>query len=269
MNRAWFVLLAFGFGGMARAATIAPVSIPFSFDDDSLCFYNADPELTDFGPLGKWGAKNGICQGIAGVASAFHSNAVFEPSAPKPATRKAALGLVSEAIRLHKGECDHQHVRVPGYANLAEFCRDYRHDFLRLAMDYNANIAVLEIFPKLGKFYSRKNGPLKTQSDRRDVKRALDSIYARLARGKAPLLMHYSHVVLVRGMRYEYAAGRISRALLDVYDSNVTAADQASNPTIDEWSYDFDADGLPSMSDEMIWDVTPSRWGPRCHGHAD
>lgn len=239
-----------------HAAAPSAILLPFDYDASSLCFQNADPELSQFGWLGRWGARYGICQGIAGMASALWKNAVFDPAAEAPASVAEARRLIARAVRYNKGACERR-VRIPGFANTRDFCERFRHELLRDSMLYNASIAVSEILPTLPQFYTRKGAPLKCRHERVRLKRTIESLRRGLARGEPQLLMHYSHVVLAYGLRFETGVdGTITRAVFTVYNSNSTQPE--------EWAYGYDADGLPSMSNELIWNVTPRRLRWRC-----
>jgi len=235
---------------LLSASPALSAEIPFDLETDSLCFLNFDPELATMGLLGKLGAKKGICQGIAGTAAAFLENVEFDPSGEKPASERQARGLVRDAIRLHKRGCGDR-VRIPGYSSLNELCRDHRRMFLKRSLYYNADIALHEILAVLPRFLIHKAKPVTKRPDRLRIHRALESIERDLEAGRAPLLMYYSHVVLVHALRYEASDGRVARAVLDVYDSNVDYPRR--------WTVEYGADGLPAPGNRMIWNVTPSR----------
>lgn len=250
-------VLVFGLVSNSRASD--SIALPFDRDAGSLCFFNADPDLATQGPpiLGPWGAKRGVCQGIAGTAAAFFEHAQFDPGAPRP-TERQAKELVEDAIRLHKGACGSMRIRVPGYWNLNEFCRDHRRLFLRAATWYNANIAMREILAVLGSFEAHKDHPLKSRKDRKRLEKTLISVENDLLRGRAPLLMYFSHVVMVYELHKERdSAGRLTAVVAKVYDSNV--------PDPAQLRIHYDTDGLPSLSNSMLWNVTPDRWNWRCH----
>jgi hypothetical protein len=236
----------------------ADIVLPFDMGVDVLCFENMDPELAEVGipVLGKLGARKGVCQGIAGIAAAFHENTVFDPALARPSNGRAVRKLLSDVVRLHKGGCQKKRI-IPGYANLRELCSDYRREFLRKSIFYNANIAINEITRVLPDYLEKRDRTLRSVDDRIQLLDTISSIHADLSSGRAPLLMSYGHVVMVYGIGYDVGPSGITAVVFDAYDSN------RSQPA--RFTYSFDPDGLPSMSNSMIWNVTPDRLNWRCY----
>jgi len=135
----------------------SPLSIPtlaasFQMERDGLCFKNANSELRRFGPLGELGSKQGVCQGMSGLVSAFHEHASFQPSKTKM-TDNEAYHAVLDLRRLHSGGCGkNKKVKITGFANLNEFCQAHKDLLMANAIDYNADIAVREISTNLDQF---------------------------------------------------------------------------------------------------------------------
>jgi hypothetical protein len=238
------------FGVFLQGVVAAPVSVPFDLEKDGLCFKNADPDLVNAAPwpLGKIGVKRGICQGIAGTAGAFMQNAEFAPDQSRPQSVGEAHQIIKRVIRHYKYHQSDK-VTVPGYENLNSFCRDYRRLFLREAAILNLNIAVKEILPVMVSFKKYKDKPLLNEKSRARLMRVLQSLEDGLHQGRPPLLMYYSHVVLLLGYSVVETGGVPSFIRLDVYDSNFGALRTKYVP--------IDETGEPSASSTMLWNITP------------
>ena len=241
------ILFTFLFGLPLSAA-----ARDFDRATDSLCFQNADPEMGQAAPFpwGKFAVKTGACQGIAGLAAAFFENAEFNTEAAKPASRAEVRALILRIIHAHRlGWRPAAHkTEIPGYANLQRFCEDYRTEFLRSAVLYNRNIATHEILKRLPEFiFSR--GKIRSRPAAEQVLGTLDGFERKLQRGELPLLLYYSHVVLVYSLKRSPLA-----IVLTVYDSN--RKEQR------EITFALDSAGLLDRRNPqnfMIWDITPER----------
>ncbi|MCC7441473.1 MAG: hypothetical protein IT285_07560 [Bdellovibrionales bacterium] len=260
MNLVSFVIFAGVFASTVAEAMPPPVAVPLNLDTDALCFYNHDPALEEFGPLGMLGAARGVCQGMAGVSAAFALHATFVPNTSNSMGRREARELIQKVLDRHKGRCRLEPITIPGYANLAELCRDFESELMRASIGYNANIFLREVARRLPRFLALKAGPLRTREDREALLGVLRSAHTRLSKGELPLIMYYSHVVLARRMEYVGdGQGRILKARLEVYDSNRAASNQGWMLHAYWIDIPFSSDGLPSLSGRMYWDVTPDR----------
>lgn len=212
----------------------------FDYNQDVLCFKNADPEMAEAAPApwGSFAVKTGACQGIAGISAAFFEHGEFNPSFSKPQNNAEVREIITRMIHQDK-------VVVPGYKNLKEFCADFKSEFLRAAVLYNRDIAVQEIakyYPQL----SASKGVMKNLADQKHVLNVLVGFEKKLLEGKLPLLLYYKHVVLVYD--FEKTADAV---ILTVYDSNFL------QPRI--MKFDLNQAQLPELSNKMIWDITPTR----------
>lgn len=235
---------------------LASAATPFQLSTDSLCFQNADPRLKQYGPLGQLGSNQGVCQGMAGIAGAFYEMGSFDPSRPKPAA-KQAQEIIDRFIRRHAGGCSNQEV-VPGYESLRQFCEANTEIFLKRSISYNASIAVIEILPKLPQFFILKSKPIRSERHRRQLHATVQGLIKKLNSGRAPLVMVYSHVTNVIGVsELRFPSGR-KNVTLTTYDSN-------NNQRTHSQTIAYEADGLPALTNRMIWDVTPDRRVVGCH----
>lgn len=231
-------------------ARAAEVVLPFDLTKDALCFRNGDPDLAKTGVpiLGSLGARKGVCQGIAGIAAAFRENVEFVPNADRDSPTAVSRRL-DRAIAANRAGSRGK-IAIRGYASLFDLCRANRMTFLRKSIWVNAEIGVSEIFlPHYGAFLRLKKDPIGSKSDalslRRELRDHLADARAELREGKYPLLLYYSHVVLVRGYR-DIAEASGKRIDLEVYDSNHPEA-------LRTISVPIAADGLPSGENPMYW----------------
>ncbi len=215
----------------------------FDMSTYALCFQNHAPELRSYGPLGRLGAKKGVCQGVSGIVSAFKENAVFNPGVQAQGPREAK-SLLREVLDLYS-HASPKKVTVNGYANLQEFCRARRELFLKTAIAFNASIALHEITPLLPQFWSMKGRPIVGEGERLRLHRTVERLRRSLAEGRWPLLLYYSHVVTVFSLE-----AHPEGVLLGVYDSNMLA------PVSYLVRYTQD---LPSEGQRMLWEITPKR----------
>lgn len=250
-----FLFCSLIFVGSTEANTQTEVSIDFNVAENSLCFQNKDPRLGDHGALGRYGVKEGVCQGMAGIAAAFIENVKFNPNASKlsPVDTKT---LINQIVRLHTGNCKVTRV-IPGYANLQEFCKANVELFLKKSIANNADIAVREIAVHLPQFLRLKRKPISTAREQQQLLATLQGFWKKLEAGKSPLMLVYSHVVNLTAISNELLADGRTRIVLKYYDSN-------NNADIYSREITLGRDGLPELTNSMVWDVTPERAGVRC-----
>lgn len=226
----------------------------YQYAQDGLCFLNADKELANFGPLGRLGVKEGICQGMSGLVSAFHEKAEFIPSSRKISDTEAFFAL-KDIMRLHSGGCKKGKVKIHGYANLQEFCQSHKSLLMESAIQYNLDIAIREIGWNIGDFLYYKDRILTNQRDLAKINKTVSKIKKYLQAGKWPLFLYYKHAVTIHSMKEEYLAGKLSKVKLQAYDSNF----KMSVEIVVEY-----ANGKVKSGQRMIWDITPNRLTTIC-----
>ncbi len=226
------------------------VVLPFEMSKDALCFRNGDPDLAKTGVpiLGALGAEKGVCQGMAGIAAAFRENVEFVPAADVDSAYVVARNLDRAVSAYRAGS--RRKIEIRGYRSLMDVCRANRMAFLKKAIWVNADIGVTDIFfPHYGAFQRLKKDPIGSKSDalslRRQLRDYLADAVSELREGHYPLLLYFSHVVLVRG--YRDVTGPSGRRIdLEVYDSNHPEALRTISVAIA-------ADGLPAGENPMFW----------------
>lgn len=249
------IFSVFALIGASDARALTEVSIDFDVTKDALCFQNKDSRLGNYGPLGEFGTRTGVCQGMAGTAAAFAEIVQFKPNARK-LTANATKILIDQIVRLHTGNCKVTRV-IPGYANLQEFCKANVELFLKKSIANNADIAVREIAVHLPQFLRLKRKPISTAREQQQLLATLQGFWKKLESGKSPLMLVYSHVVNLTAMSNELLADGRTRIVLKYYDSN-------NNADIYSREITLDRHGLPELTNSMVWDVTPERAGVRC-----
>ncbi len=241
-----FLLLFISFNALAAS---------WSPQADYLCFVNNDPEMETYGTpgLGWLATKEGACQGMAGLASAFKDHAVFSPRSPRLSEKKSKELITRLRLQFASG-CPAKIV-VPGYRNLREFCEDYRGEFLKQSVGFNADIAVLEIARELPTFLTYKDNELKSIKGRTLLHQELMKLKKNYQNGRSPLLLVYRHVRSVVDFKDALINGE--RVItIKLYEVN-------NNSTVVR-TIRYGKDGLPKPGHTMVWDVTPSRaWS--CH----
>lgn len=245
------VVTVFGIAFGISAARATEIVLPFDMAKDALCFKNGDPELAKTGIpiLGSLGANKGVCQGMAGIAAAFRENVEFLPGA-EPDSPKAVARSLDRAVSANRAG-SRKKIEIRGYASVFDLCRANRIAFLRKAIWVNADIGVKDIFlAHYGAFQRLKKDPIGSKSDalslRRQLRDHLADAVSELREGKYPLLLYFSHVVLVRGYRDVAEASGRRRVDLEVYDSNHPEA-------LRTISIPIAADGLPGGESPMYW----------------
>lgn len=243
------------------AATSAVNAAHASGADPSqeLCFLNNDPRLAETVPvLGPYAVDKGACQGMSAIMAAFREGARFAPHAAAPATEAQAQAILDRLMSRHAGGCGPAHaggaaaIEVPGFASLRAFCEAFPRIFLREAVVSNAEIAVLEIAPIWPEFRWRKHEPIEGESSRRLLHDRLAQVFGQLRRGKSPLLLYFSHVVMVT----QVAAYKDELAF-EIIDPNVRGAKVIRIP--------YGADGLPLAGQSpMYWEISPHRAWVSC-----
>lgn len=244
------IVTVFGIVLGISAAHATEIVLPFDMTKDALCFKNGDPDLAKTGIpiLGSLGVNKGVCQGMAGIAAAFRENVEFVPAADVDSAKSVARSLDRAVAANRAGS--RRKIEIRGYASLFDLCRANRMAFLKKAIWVNADIGVKDIFlAHYGAFQRLKKDPIGSKSDalslRRQLRDHLADAVAELREGKYPLLLYYSHVVLVRGYR-DVAGASGRRVDLEVYDSNHPEALRTISVAIA-------ADGLPAGENPMYW----------------
>lgn len=230
--------------------SFADEALPYSPLTDALCFKNADPELSQAGVpiLGSLGVKEGICQGIAGVTAAFLENAKFSPEIQTNDDAIEVRSQIQKLVSLHQ-HASRDTIAINGAKNIKEFCEQNKKEFMRASILYNAEIASREILPVLPELYTLKKTALRGTQDQLRLQAELQSIEATLKSGRYPLMLYFKHVVMVT--QFKEAIDTNGRTIkLSVYDSN--HPDQ-----IVDHVFSFDVTDLPSLSNYMVWDITP------------
>jgi hypothetical protein len=228
----------------------------FDITQDGLCFKNYDPVFREFGILGTLARKEGICQGMTGLVSAFYEHATFSPHQPKLTTSET-IEAIEELRRYHSGACKlSRKVEIKGYKNLNEFCRDHKKVFMAQTIDYNADIAIREISWKLDELFIIKNKKMVSSIERFRLHQQIESLRKKLSLGRWPLMLYYKHVIGVYAISDQYKNGKLHSVILKTYDSNY------SSPST--YLIEYDLDGLPKAGYKMIWDTTPSRLTTMC-----
>lgn len=250
-----FILSVFAFVGSTDARALTEVAIDFNVATDSLCFQNKDPRLGNYGPLGEFGSRTGVCQGMAGTSAAFAEIVRFDPNARK-LSPLATKTLIDQVVRLHSGNCRVTRV-IPGYRNLREFCEANVEHFLKKSISYNADIAVREIALNLPQFLRLKAKPISTAREQQQLLSTLQDFWKKLEAGKSPLMLVYSHVVNLTSMSTELLSDGRTKITMKYYDSN-------DNSYIHTREVTLDRNGLPELTNRMIWDVTPERGSVGC-----
>lgn len=250
------LLLSLVFGvSMSIDSSLAAssVELPFRIEGDAVCFRNGDPDLgkTGIPILGNLGVKKGVCQGIASISAAFRENAEFVPSADRDSAPNSQRTIAS-ILNAHANRKAVKFM-IPGFDSLGSFCRAHRMDFLRNSVWENTSISISRILPYYPEFIRVKKQPIKFQRDsfrlRKKLGAALAQVHSELTAGKYPLLLYFSHVVMVRGYR-EIAGESGTQVELEVYDSNHLE-------TLRKITVQLDSDGFPSGENPMYWVVTP------------
>lgn len=256
MFRLFAGLVFASFIGSAHAGSdrvLVDVSLPFDLSTDALCFKNGDPDLAKTGIpiLGSLGVKKGVCQGIAGISAAFRENAEFFPNAPADSAASVARKMTRTLRAKRVGS--RERISFRGHSSLAALCRANRMAFLKKSVWLNTDIAVKDIVPIYGSFSRLKKTPLRNFRDpealRRQLAANLAEALSELREGRYPLLLYFSHVVLVRGYTDSVAADGSRRIELGIYDSNHPDA-------LRTISLPISPDGLPSAENSMIWILT-------------
>lgn len=228
----------------------------FDITKDGLCFKNYDPALREFGILGTLGSKEGICQGMSGLVSAFYEHATFSPQKPKLTTSET-IEAIEELRRYHSGACKlSRKVEIKGYKNLNEFCQDHKKVFMTQAIDYNADIAIREISWKLDELFIIKDKKMVSRIERFRLHQQIESLRKKLALGRWPLMLYYKHVIGVNSISNQYKNGKLHSVTFKTYDSNYSWPSR--------YLIEYDIDGLPKAGNKMIWDTTPSRITTMC-----
>jgi hypothetical protein len=226
------------------------VELPFEMSKDALCFKNGDPDLAKTGipVLGKLGVKKGVCQGIAAISGALRENAEFVPNAPADAPSEIERKLASAVAANREGS--RAKIQIMGFSSVEALCQANRMAFLKKAVWLNSEIIVSDILPVYLQFSRLKKAPIETQKNpealRRQLADTLAQTLAELREGRYPLLMFFSHVVLVRGYHDVLDEDGSRRIDLEVYDSNRMEALRTIPVTMA-------ADGLPSGKNPMYW----------------
>ena len=232
---------------ISSTSVYANIELPYHPETDALCFKNGDPELAYAGVpiLGELGVKQGICQGMAGVTAAVLENAEFEPAREAPNTGKAVHQLVQSFLENHRHDIQ-KRVVIGGFKNLREFCEKNKMEVMRAAILYNAEIATKKILPHLPTFLTLKKCPLRGVLDQEFLLTQLRSIEETLKQGHYPLMMYYSHVVMVTGFSETILDSGERLVEISTYDSNhpeVVVADV----------FLLGMDGLPDLGNFMVW----------------
>lgn len=229
----------------------------FNSETDSLCFLNQNGEFSDFGYIGEFSDKKGVCQGMSGLVSAFHAHAKFVPNRPKMSDGEAYFAL-GDLRHYHSGGCSSsKKVEIAGYKNLKEFCHDHKNLLKGEAILYNADIAVREISWNLASFLMYQDTPIVSNMARFKLHQAVMSFKKRLNAGKWPLMLYYSHVVAVHKMRIIKDQNQVIKSIkLALYDPNEVSSE--------EYTIEYSTDGLPKAGQKMLWDTTPSRLTTIC-----
>lgn len=242
MKNLLFILSLFSFSALAA---------PFNFAADGLCFQNGDPELKRFGPMGQLGSKKGICQGMSGIVSAVREHATFQPTKSKMSANDAFWAM-AELRRYHSGGCSSsKKVKITGYANLQEFCRDHKDLLMANAIDYNADIAIREIGWNIDEFLIYTDNPITSLGGRRLMHSHINTLIDYVNEGKWPLLLYYSHVVGIHSV-----VKTKDKVTFGIYDSNYSKSI--------EYSIAYSSDGLPKPGQKMVWNATPDRLTTVC-----
>jgi len=227
-------------------SVLLALSLPYQPATDALCFKNADPALADAGIpiLGKLGAKQGVCQGMAEVTAAFLENAKFAPDLPSTESEQEANTLIARLLAFHRNHARGL-VMINGSKNLKEFCEKNKKQLMRAAILENAEIAAEQILPLLPEFFTVKKGNLRGLADQEQLATALSQLEASLKVGQYPLMLYYKHVVMVTGMK-ELISDSAREIQVTVYDSN--RPDQVITHV-----FPLEMDGLPKLTNHLVW----------------
>lgn len=211
----------------------------FQMQKNALCFLNKDPDLAQFGFWGELGAREGVCQGIAGISKIFYENVEFQPDKPK---KTDTLARIQYAFKTYRARPLHKIV-ITGYSGLNQLCQDYRNAFLQQSIVLNRDIAISDILPIYPEFNAVKDKPIDNVFQQlkmdKTIKRQIDLLQS----GSYPMILVYSHVMLVVDIRWSG-----SHVVYTYYDSNFR---HFQTRTIRYTSY-----FLPELGQRMIWDIT-------------
>lgn len=211
----------------------------FQMGRDDLCFLNKDPELAKFGFWGKLGAKEGVCQGIAGLSKIYFENVEFRPYETKDLDLDKKMVTVLRTYR----QKNTPKIIIRGYTGLNSLCRDYKDLFLQQSIQLNRDIAVKDIAPLYPEFNSMRDIPTSTLKQQYDMDKTIKRQLAILRSGYNPMILVYSHVMLVVDIQYSS-----NEYIYTYYDSNDLAFRKRS--------YKYGLDGLPLLGQKMLWDIT-------------
>lgn len=203
--------------------------------------------------LGPLARKNGACQGMSAIVSAFMERVEFVPQG-KRASKDIVEDQVTAMMKEYRRGCHGAKTRIFGYRNLQELCAANREFFLEKAIWNNADIAVNEIGNVLIDFLYTRDKAITTPKNRRDMHRAIQKFRYWLKMGRKPLMLVYSHVLSVLAVEDRKSQVGTPQVVLWLYDPN----DNRIYP--DE--VNIDVDGLPTRGQRKFWDVTPNRG---CH----
>ncbi|MBC7458860.1 MAG: hypothetical protein H7235_11305 [Bdellovibrionaceae bacterium] len=220
---------------------IVPICLaaPFQMGKDDLCFLNKDPELARFGFLGKLGAKDGVCQGIAGLSKIYFENVEFRPNEPMDLDVDQKI---IEALKTYRQKKVVK-ILIRGYDGLNTLCKEHRDVFLQQSIDLNLQIAVKDISLVYAEFNSTKDTPISTPKQQSDMHKTIQKQIQILKSGHSPMILVYSHVMLVLDIHYS-----LNEYIYTYYDSNYLVFRTRS--------YKYGADGLPLLGQKMLWDIT-------------
>ncbi len=212
----------------------------FHMGKDDLCFLNKDPDLAQFGFWGELGVREGVCQGMAGLSKIYKENVEFRPEHPK--NRELNLQSIFDAYNSYRIRPS-QKIVITGYKGLNALCRDYRNVFLKQSIDLNRDIAIHDILPIYPQFNLIKDHPTENFAQQISMDLTVRRQRGLLQTGRYPLILVYSHVMLVTSIRkvglgYEYT----------YYDSNYK--------DFKGRRIDYGPNGLPVLGQRMIWDIT-------------
>ncbi len=226
-----FLLLLFSLASVTQAQ--------FLMGRDDLCFLNKDPDLAQFGIWGEIGAREGVCQGMASISKIFFENVQFKPNSPKSSDNKQRLLQALRSYRIRPA----QKIVITGYDGLYDLCSDYRNTFLQYSIELNRDIAIKDIAPLYPEFNWIQDQPIWNEAQRERLHEAVQRQLGHLARGTFPLILVYSHVMLVVDIQW---VG--SGYYYTYYDSN--------DVKFRNWFVPYGNGQLPLLGQRMIWDIT-------------
>lgn len=211
----------------------------FQMGQHDLCFLNKDPDLAKFGFWGELGAREGVCQGIAGLSKIFRENVVFRPNLAKESSNIHRVFQAFKTYRTRPAE----KIVIKGYTGLNELCRDYRDVFLRQSIILNRDIAVYDILPLYPEFRFYKDSPIFSIFQQLQIDQTIRRQVQLLKSGRYPMILIYSHVMLVVDIKWAFGA-----YFYTYYDSN--------HRDLQTWIISYGDDGLPLLGQRMLWDIT-------------